>query len=72
LVHALYDIPRDAKSARERFRFHFKHLKKYPGQLTEQEVSDNIVALGGVVADLESMISWITEHGAAGMREAAE
>jgi hypothetical protein len=64
LVHALYDLPRDTKDARERFRFHFRTLKKYPGQLTEQEVSDIISPLEELVADLESDISWVTEHGA--------
>jgi hypothetical protein len=72
LIHTLYDIPRDAKSARERFRFHFKRLKKYPWQLTEQEVSNGVTPLEDLVAELETMISWITEHGAASMRDATE
>jgi hypothetical protein len=72
LIRTLYDIPRDAKDARERFKNFLQTLKKYPGQLTEQEVSDISTSLEDVVAELEGMISWVTEYGAASMQEAAE
>jgi hypothetical protein len=72
LIRTLYDIPRDAKNARERFnRFH-STLKKYPGQLTDQEIYDNVTPLEELVCDLESMISSLTEHGAPSIAEAAE
>jgi hypothetical protein len=72
LIRTLFDIPRDAKDARERFKSYFQRLQKYPGQLTEQEVSNSVTPLEDVVAELEAGISWLTEHGATSMQDFAE